>query len=288
MAYVALDYGHGKNTFPPSKGVYRNGKAYHEHEFNADVGEQVRKILERHGVKVLVTQPPNKNDVGLKYRTDLANKKKVDLFVSFHANAGVSTAKGACVFAWKGFPGANRAADLVVKHLKAQKIDLHGNGRHYSELNSWTNLHVLRETDMDAILIEHGFMTNDRDFENIFGKNSKDYRKRCAIADAKGILEFFGIKYKDDTPKPKPQPKEEDEMLEKAIVIHSFADFPNAEILANKLNAPIYMRNTATKQEVAKEVIVVGGSKNGIKGRVTLLSGGDRFETAAEVKKYLK
>lgn len=199
MAYVALDYGHGKDTFPPSKGVYKNGKGYHEHDFNADVGEQIRHILEGHGLKVLVTQPPHGNDVGLDYRTDLANREKVDLFASIHANAGVSSAQGACVFAWKGYKGSNKAADLVAKYLKEQNIDLHGDGRHYSEIGKWTNFHVLRETDMSAILTEHGFMTNDRDFENIFGKNKKDYRRRCAIADAKAILDFFNIKYKKGT-----------------------------------------------------------------------------------------
>ena len=28
MAKIGVDIGHGKNTFPPSKGVYRNRKGY--------------------------------------------------------------------------------------------------------------------------------------------------------------------------------------------------------------------------------------------------------------------
>jgi len=194
----ALDYGHGKNVFPPSKGVYKNGKGYHEYDFNSDVGEQIRHILEGHGVKVLVTQPPHGNDVGLDHRTDLANREKADLFASIHANAGVPDAQGACAFAWESFHDANKCADLVVKYLKEQGIDLHGNGRHYSQLGAWTNFHVLRETDMSAILIEHGFMTNDHDFENIFGSNKEDYRRKCAIADAKAILDYFNITYKPE------------------------------------------------------------------------------------------
>ena len=53
---------------------------------------------------------------------------------------------------------------------------------------------------MHAILIESGFMTNDRDFENIFGKNHKEYRQKCALSVAKAILEWFGIDYMDDRP----------------------------------------------------------------------------------------
>lgn len=209
MAYVALDYGHGSDTFKRrgAKAVKRNGKWYEEHDFNADVGEQVRKILEEHGVKVLVTQEPNKPDRGLKYRTDLANRKGVDAFISFHANAGASAAQGACVFAWEGYKRTNQLADLVVEELKAAGVDTHGNGRHYSTLNSWTNFHVLRETKMSAILIEHGFMTNSRDFENIFGKNSKKYRSECALADARAILRWFGIEFKGNVSKQSKTPE---------------------------------------------------------------------------------
>ncbi|WP_181349381.1 N-acetylmuramoyl-L-alanine amidase [Thalassobacillus sp. CUG 92003] len=201
-AYVALDYGHGENTFNDhdSKGVRRAGKNYEEHHFNADVGEKVRKILEEHNVKVLVTQPPYKRDVGLDHRTNLANRKNVDLLVSIHANAGDPSASGACVFAWKGYSGSNKLADAVVREFKAKGIALHGSGRHYSQEGSWTNFHMLRETAMTAILIEHGFMTNARDFENIFGKNSKEYRQKCAEADAKAILSYLGVEYKGDKP----------------------------------------------------------------------------------------
>lgn len=206
QAVVALDYGHGSDTWENGggKGVRHNKKVYEEHEFNADVGERIRKILEAHGVKVVVTQPPNKKDVDLEDRTNKANRLGVDAFVSLHANAGVSSASGACVFAWEGYEKTNQLADHVRDELKAQGIDLHGSGRHYSQMYydgtkkfHWTNFHVLRETDMSAILIEHGFMTNSRDFENIFGKNKESYRQKCAIADSKGILKWFGIKYKE-------------------------------------------------------------------------------------------
>ena len=205
MAYVALDYGHGADTWEKTggKGVRRGGRVYEEHEFNADVGERTRKILEDHGVNVLITQPPNGEDVGLNYRTDFANREGVDLFVSFHANAGAATVSGACVFAWEGSKG-NKAADAIVRHFKEAGINLHGNGRHISKYGSWTNFHVIRESNMPAILIEHGFMTNAHDFENIFGKNKEDYRQKCAESDARGILDYFGIEYNKISSAPKP------------------------------------------------------------------------------------
>lgn len=82
--------------------------------------------------------------------------------------------------------------------------------------------------------------------------------------------------------------KEEPFMLEKAVVINSFADFPVAELLARRLNAPIYLRTTAEGKKVSKELYIVGGTKDKlVADKVTLLSGADRFDTAAAVKKFL-
>lgn len=90
------------------------------------------------------------------------------------------------------------------------------------------------------------------------------------------------------TPKPAPPKKEEPFMLEKAIVINSSADYSVAESLARHLKCPIHPRKNAQETQVAKEVFVVGGSKDGLKGsKFNVLSGSDRFETAANVKKYL-
>jgi N-acetylmuramoyl-L-alanine amidase len=212
---VVLDYGHGSNTWENGggKGVRKNNKVYEEHDFNSDVGTRVKKILEAHGVKVYESQPAGGYDRSLTSRTNLYFKVNADMLISFHANAGVASASGACVFAWKGASNSNRMADLVVKHMKAQGIDLHGNGRHNSYYNSWTNFHITRETaeaNKPAILIEHGFMTNSRDFENIFGKNANSYRQKCAVADAKAILEYLGIAYKSNTAEKAYKPTEED------------------------------------------------------------------------------
>ena len=77
-------------------------------------------------------------------------------------------------------------------------------------------------------------------------------------------------------------------MLLEAIVIHSAADFSAAEGLANRKKAPIYTAYVAKKEQVAKHVYVVGGSTKGIKAEdVTDLSGDDRYETAANVKKEM-
>lgn len=80
-----------------------------------------------------------------------------------------------------------------------------------------------------------------------------------------------------------------DDMLEKAVVYNSLADIAVAELVAEKHNTVTVKRTVAQKVKVAKELIVVGGSKDGLKAdKFTILSGANRFETTAKVNDYLK
>ncbi|WP_246055187.1 peptidoglycan-binding domain-containing protein [Pseudalkalibacillus caeni] len=82
--------------------------------------------------------------------------------------------------------------------------------------------------------------------------------------------------------------KEEEEMLDKAIVINAFADFPLAEPLAMRIKAPIYIRAALPQGKIAKNLYVVGGTQEGLKAdNITLLSGHDRFDVARAVEDFL-
>jgi GH24 family phage-related lysozyme (muramidase) len=89
--------------------------------------------------------------------------------------------------------------------------------------------------------------------------------------------------------KPVPVMKKEDiDMLEKAIVINGFADFATAEPLANRLQAPIYTRAALGNRKVSKELYVVGGNADGLQAdKIIPLTGADRYDVAASVKKFL-
>jgi hypothetical protein len=78
-------------------------------------------------------------------------------------------------------------------------------------------------------------------------------------------------------------------VLEKAIVINAFPDFPFAESLATRIKAPIYVRGALPNGKIAKEVYVVGGNKDGLQAdSFVMLTGKDRFEVAAAVNEFLK
>lgn len=202
MAYIGIDIGHGSNTFPSNgKGVYRGGQGYAEHDFNSKLGVALKGLLEAQSHKVTFgAQQPFAADVSLTRRTDTFNSLGVDLVISIHANANSNEAvEGRCVFYWHNHPQSKSLAEQVAKAINNQGYSTHGNGLHASMKGSWTNLHMVRETEMTAVLIEHGFMTNTADFELIFGAKQERYIKDMAEADAKAVQAFLGQTYKSET-----------------------------------------------------------------------------------------
>lgn len=195
MVKVALDIGHGQNTYPPSKGVTKNGTRYPEHDFNSRLSIAIEKLLQSNGIQTVMYQKPYTNDIPLTKRTNYYNSQGVDLVYSIHANAGTSNVSGRCVFYWYTSKESKKLANIIVDEIHKAGYSTHGNGLHASQPNSWTNLHICRETKMNAVLVENGFMTNDTDFELIFGSKKDQYVKDMAVVHAKAICKFFGIEY---------------------------------------------------------------------------------------------
>lgn len=201
MVKVAIDIGHGSNTFPSGgKGVYRNGVGYAEHDFNSKVAEKLKAKLEASGVTVVYgLQKPYSPDVALASRTNWYNSNGIDVVISIHANAGAAAASGICAFYWHTSSKAKNLAQNVIDQIKSKGYNTHGNGLHAGKVGEWTNMHINRETTMPAVLVEHGFMTNANDFVNIFGSNQDKYTEDMADADARGICAYLGISYKGDS-----------------------------------------------------------------------------------------
>jgi N-acetylmuramoyl-L-alanine amidase len=261
-----------------------------EWEFNEPVWQMLMDEMKRSGVHV-VDCAPGERDVPLKERTDYANKiywqycakygrdNVKAVYISEHYDAFDGTFEGHnpsgfTVFVYKGQLNkeSGRLAKLLVEELsKGTKQVCRGVKE--------ADLAVVRDTVMPAALIENGFMDNPE--ESLLMLN-QDFQKEVVKEQANALRRYFGIEVKVS------DKKEEDDMLEKAIVINSFADFPMAESLALRLQAPVYLRETANGKKVAKELYIVGGAQDKlVADKVTLLSGANRFETAASVAKYL-
>lgn len=309
---VGNDIGHGQNTFPPSKGIYKGGKGYAEHTFNAKVGIEIREHLQRHGVHSMEAQAPNKSDVRLRTRTDYYNAHRVNLVWSSHANYNSKKAvKGMGIFYWKGTQKGKEIAEYYIKLCREAGLPIWGSGVFTSTdvpVDHWTNFAITRDTNAVALLAENGFFSNDEDFERIF--NTPSYIKLVGEISAKSILYGVGVTWKplktavkaESKPvvvtKPKPKPivtpiskpiEEENKMIDVAIVVNGFDDIPSVEKLTIRLGCPLYFRN-AVKSKQAKHLIIAGGGVQNLAkftDKVTDLSGKNRETTAINVTKYM-
>ncbi len=191
MPLVCIDPGHAKDT--PGKRSF-DGTLL-EYEFNRDVAKRLKHHLERHGVATMYSCDINTAiDIELPDRCETANNAKADIFVSIHANAfdvppTWNTANGWEIFICLGSVNGRKLAECIQKEsiallqLKDRGIKTDG-------------LYVTKHTDMPAVLIEHGFYTNKEECEKL---KTSDFREKCAIADAKGVLAYFGIAWKEET-----------------------------------------------------------------------------------------
>lgn len=186
MKLVCIDAGHGKET--PGKRSFDG--SLREYEFNRDVAIRIKKHLERHGAKVLLTAPSDA-DTNLANRCKIANVAKADIFVSIHANAYGTTwndANGWEIFVCKGSITGKKLAQAIrsesIPHLGLKDRGIKDN-----------ELYVTTNTNMPAVLIEHGFYTNLVEMGKL---KSDEFRQKCALADARGILEYLGIAFKEE------------------------------------------------------------------------------------------
>lgn len=194
---IALDDGHGMQTAGkrtpsiPELG----GRVIHENEFNREVVKYLDQELKRCGFNTLLVAPTDA-DTSLKSRTDLANSKGADAFISIHYNAFDGKfddydPEGLSVHIYPGSKEGRKLAECVHKYL------IMGTSQKDRGIKE-NNFHVLRETKMVAILSENGFMDNKREAMLML---NVDFQKEVAIEHAKGICDYFGVKYITEEPK---------------------------------------------------------------------------------------
>lgn len=187
---IILDAGHGYNT--PGKRTC-DGKM-HEWEFNNDVSLMVRELLKPYkNVEVTLTHDvTGKTDVPLANRTNFANRYGADLFVSIHANAAGNgkdwnEASGVETFVYNTKPEESMELAAKIQKNMTKATGLKDRGVKTADF------HVLRETHMTAVLVECGFMSNQKEAELL---KTKTHRSKCAKAIAEAIVQQYAFKGK--------------------------------------------------------------------------------------------
>ncbi|WP_046174378.1 N-acetylmuramoyl-L-alanine amidase [Domibacillus indicus] len=169
---IAIDAGHGWNT--PGKQTPEGMK---EFEFNRATALFLREQLT---AEVLFVHH-DQRDVPLAERVQKANTSGIGLYVSIHANAfgeGWSEPNGIETYVHSSRPAKALAIALAVQQELVQKTGRRDRGVKTADF------YVLRKTNMPALLIEAGFMTNREEAALLA---TAAYRKTCAAAIASAI-----------------------------------------------------------------------------------------------------
>lgn len=177
---IVLDIGHGGSDH----GAIGNGLT--EKEINYNQGMALYKLLEADpNIKVYMTRETDVYPT-LQFRSALANEIQADLFVSIHNNSAGPAIKGTETLY---FPSATdkrgqEIAKLVQNNIVTQ-CQMTNRG-----IKARSDLYVLRTTDMPAILIETGFISNPSEATLI---NSSSFINNWARCVYEALVEGFKL-----------------------------------------------------------------------------------------------
>jgi N-acetylmuramoyl-L-alanine amidase len=160
---IVIDPGHGgKDVGTQSISKPR----YQEKSFNLITAQFVKQYLQQLGYRVFLTRETDRF-VSLEKRAKLANEKKPTLFVSIHYNSAPSAeAQGIEVFFYHSNEKkertlkSKRLAHAILKNVLTKTKAKSRGVKH-------GNYAVIRETDMPAVLIEGGFLTNESELQKL-------------------------------------------------------------------------------------------------------------------------
>jgi N-acetylmuramoyl-L-alanine amidase len=223
MVNIGIDFGHGGSD----PGAVANGLK--EKDLTMKIGKMIGDMLgEYEGVQVIYTRTDDRY-LSLEERAEIANKARVDLFLSIHINAGGGT--GFESYIYNGNVSAKTVAYQNVIHAEIMKAI--GGVRDRGKKRA--NFAVLRETKMPALLTENLFIDNPNDAVKL---KSEQFLLQVAHGHVQGIVKAFGLK-KKAKPQPQPQQKVSDKKLYR-VQVGAFADRKNAERLAEELKEKGY------------------------------------------------
>ncbi|MEE1072105.1 MAG: N-acetylmuramoyl-L-alanine amidase family protein [Cellulosilyticum sp.] len=176
---VVLDIGHGGSD----SGAVANGVK--EKEVNFNQGMALYYLLEADpSIKVYMTR---ESDVypTLQFRSQLANEIEADLFISIHNNSASANVTGAETLY---YPNGSDTRGKQIAQMVQEAIVSCGLGNRGIKARS--DLYVLRTTNMPAILLETGFLTNAAEAEYI---NSQSFINEWSQSVYNAIVRGFEL-----------------------------------------------------------------------------------------------
>jgi N-acetylmuramoyl-L-alanine amidase len=181
---VIIDAGHGGKDMGTQS--TKGAKAYEKH-LTLTTAEYLSRYLGLLGYRTAMTRTSD-IFIDLKDRSAFANEKKPAAFVSIHYNSAPNKdAHGIEVYYFQSDDDKERTkkSKLLAKKVLDRALE-------YTKAKSRGAKHgnyaVIRETDMPAIIVEGGFMTNEEEMNKIRDLN---YLRRLAWGIAEGVQQYL-------------------------------------------------------------------------------------------------
>ncbi|MBU9724114.1 MULTISPECIES: N-acetylmuramoyl-L-alanine amidase [Bacillaceae] len=222
MVKIYLDPGHGGSD----PGAVGNG--IQEKDVVLDIAKRIEaKLKDYEGVQTRMSRTNDKT-VSLSARTNDANSWGADYFVSIHINAFNGSANGYEDFIHNSLSNSSQTAiyrDTMHSEIRKESPFFSNRGKKNA------NFHVIRESNMSAILTENGFIDNKGDSDRLKQSSTLD---KIAQGHVNGLVKIFNLK-KKPTPK---QPTSSGALYK--VQVGAFSKKSNADRLAKELESKGY------------------------------------------------
>ena len=173
---VVIDPGHGGNSIGTAGGKLA------EKTLTLTYSQLLRDKLEAMGATVVMTRSTD-TALSLEERTRIARPSNADLFISVHMNGSTSAAARGCTVHY--FSDYSRGVAERVYEQMQGAYTAAGCARRGGW--PWSPFYVCRISEMPALLLECGYMTNAADLELLVTPSFQD---ALTAAVARGVLEY--------------------------------------------------------------------------------------------------
>lgn len=184
---IYIDPGHGGKD---SGAVSQYGD--YEKTYALDISKRVNNILKNEGYNVSMTRTTDEY-IKLYDRPDKANKADAHVFVSIHINSTLNEdAKGIeTLYAPRDSTSVKYDPQYPLAKTIHEEV-IKATGANSRGTKQRSDLVVLRLTEMPAVLVEAGFISNEEDLMKL---NDPAYLEDCARGIANGIKKYIKETY---------------------------------------------------------------------------------------------
>jgi N-acetylmuramoyl-L-alanine amidase len=195
---VCIDPGHGYDDEGTSSKVVKGAI---ERDIVFDLAKRVKKILNKENIGVILSHNTNKTPsnytgdqylFGLDERVDYVNSLNIDFFVSIHCDFydSDSSISGSRIYYLQD--SSETLNDMAEIFSESIQSSMNYDKPLLMPMSASDAYYVLRYTDVPAVLIETGFLSNKTEAKEML---TDSWRDNMAEGIANGIISIFDQKY---------------------------------------------------------------------------------------------